>query len=153
VPTSQSRGQVVLHPARSRYLELAGELKADGYIMCVDVTATDYLLHEAPRHLPEGVSPERFEVVASFLRHTDAERIRLRVQVPANDPTCPSLWSLHAGTEALEREVFDMFGITFDEHPDMTRILMPETWQGNPLRKDYPMGRIPVQFKGAPSSR
>jgi NADH-quinone oxidoreductase subunit C len=153
VPTSQSRGQLVLHPARSRYLELAGELKADGYIMCVDVTATDYLLHEAPRHLPEGVSPERFEVVASFLRHTDAERIRLRVQVPANDPTCPSLWSLHAGTEALEREVFDMFGITFDEHPDMTRILMPETWQGNPLRKDYPMGRIPVQFKGAPSSR
>jgi NADH-quinone oxidoreductase subunit C len=153
VPTSQSRGQLVLHPDRGRYLALAGELKADGYIMCVDVTATDYLLHEAPRHLPEGVSPERFEVVASFLRHTDAERIRLRVQVPANDPSCPSLWSLHAGTEALEREVFDMFGITFDEHPDMTRILMPETWQGNPLRKDYPMGRIPVQFKGAPSSR
>jgi NADH-quinone oxidoreductase subunit C len=153
VPAGQSRGQLVLHPDRSRYLALAGELKADGYIMCVDVTATDYLLHEAPRHLPQAVSPERFEVVASFLRHTDAERIRLRVQVPANDPTCPSLWSLHAGTEALEREVFDMFGITFDEHPDMTRILMPETWQGNPLRKDYPMGRIPVQFKGAPSSR
>jgi NADH-quinone oxidoreductase subunit C len=153
VPASLSRGQLVLHPDRSRYRQVAEQLKTDGYIMCVDVTAVDYLLHEAPRHLPEVVSPERYEVVASFLRHTDADRVRLRTQIPADDPTCPSLWPLHAGSEALEREVYDMFGITFDEHPDMTRILMPETWQGYPLRKDYPMGRIPVQFKGAPSSR
>lgn len=153
VPASLSRDQLVLHPERSQYLAVAGQLKDDGYIMCVDVTAVDFLLHEAPRHLPDGVSAERYEVVASFLRHTDAHRVRLRTQVPADEPTCPSLWSLHAGSEALEREVYDMFGITFDDHPDMTRILMPETWQGNPLRKDYPMGRIPVQFKGAPSSR
>ena len=152
VPASLSRGQLVLHPDRGSYLELTGRLKADGYTVCVDVTAVDYLTHQAPRHLPEGVGPERFEVVANLLNHRERSRIRLRVQVPEADPTCPSLWPLHAGVENLEREAYDMFGITFDGHPDMTRILMPEAWEGHPLRKDYPVGQIPVQFKGAPSS-
>ena len=74
--------------------------------------------------------------------------MRLRVQVPDDDPVVPSLFDVHPGTEALEREVFDMFGIRFDGHPDLTRILMPEDWIGHPLRKDYAIGRIPVQFKG-----
>jgi NADH-quinone oxidoreductase subunit C len=74
------------------------------------------------------------------------ERIRLRVQVPADDPSIESLFDLHPGTEAMEREVFDMFGITFNDHPDLTRILMPEDWEGFPLRKDYDTGTIPVQF-------
>jgi NADH-quinone oxidoreductase subunit C len=73
------------------------------------------------------------------------------VQVPESDPTCPSLFELFPGTEALEREVFDMFGITFTDHPDMTRILMPEDWIGHPLRRDYSVGDIPVKFKGAAS--
>ena len=81
------------------------------------------------------------------------QRIRLRVQVPADDCTIDSLFDLHPGTEAMEREVFDMYGITFTDHPDMTRILMPEDWIGHPLRKDYNSGRIPVQFKGAPTTR
>jgi NADH-quinone oxidoreductase subunit C len=78
-------------------------------------------------------------------------RVRLRVQVPESDATVPSLFDLHPGTEAHERETFDMFGISFDGHPDMTRILMPEDWDGHPLRKDYGIGAIPVQFKGANS--
>lgn len=152
VPASTSRGQEVLHPSREQYLDVARALFDDGYRFCADVTAVDYLLAQQARSLPIGISPERFEVVAGFLNHTERTRVRLRVQVPEGDPMCPSLWPLHAGVEALEREVFDMFGIVFEGHPDMTRILMPETWQGHPLRKDYAQGRIPVQFKGAPSS-
>jgi NADH-quinone oxidoreductase subunit C len=75
------------------------------------------------------------------------------VQVPGDDPTVPSLFDLHPGSEYPEREAFDMFGIVFEDHPDLSRILMPEDWIGHPLRKDYSVGRIPVQFKGAPSSR
>ena len=73
----------------------------------------------------------------------------MRVQVPADDPTLPTLFDIHPGTEAMEREVFDMFGIVFTDHPDLTRILMPEDWEGHPLRKDYEVGSIPVQFKEA----
>ncbi len=73
----------------------------------------------------------------------------MRVQVPESEPTLPTLFDLHPGTEAMEREVYDMFGISFDDHPDMTRILMPEDWEGYPLRKDYAVGSIPVQFKDA----
>ena len=152
VPVSWSRGQQVLHPDRASYLGLARALYDAGFVMCVDVTAVDYVAAHQARSLPAGIEPERFEVVAGFVNHADRTRVRVRVQVPESDPTCPSLWELHAGVEALEREVFDLFGITFDGHPDMTRILMPEHWQGHPLRKDYALGRIPVQFKGAPSS-
>jgi NADH-quinone oxidoreductase subunit C len=113
--------------------------------MCVDLTATDYLLMPQ-RAMPVGVAAERFEVVVNLLSLTARQRIRLRVQVPADDPTIDSLFDLHPGTEAMEREVFDMFGITFTNHPDLTRILMPEDWEGHPLRKDYDRGAIPVQF-------
>ena len=75
------------------------------------------------------------------------------MQIPESQPTLPSLFDIHPGTEALEREVFDMFGIRFDGHPDLTRILMPEDWEGYPLRKDSPVGAIPVQFKGVQNAR
>ena len=146
-PLSDSRGQTVLHPSRDQYLGAVRALLDDGYEMCVDLTATDYLLMP-DRATPDGVVAERFEVVVNLLSLTARQRIRLRVQVPADDCSISSLFDLHPGTEAMEREVFDMFGIIFTNHPDLTRILMPEDWEGHPLRKDYDRGAIPVQFSG-----
>jgi NADH-quinone oxidoreductase subunit C len=154
VPVTESRGQAVLHPSREHLAELVMELRDEhGFNMCTDVTAVDYLAFELPRHLPEGVEAERFELIVGLISHSARERVRLRVQVPEADPVVPSLFEVHPGTEALEREVFDMFGISFEGHPDLTRILMPEDWIGHPLRKDYAIGRIPVQFKGVENTR
>lgn len=143
---SDSRGQTVLHVAADGYLALLKALADDGYTMCVDLTAVDYLALPG-RTVPDGVTAERFEVVVNLLDMTAARRIRVRVQVAVESMTLPSLFDLYPGTEAMEREVFDMFGIGFDGHPDLTRILMPEDWEGHPLRKDYAVGAIPVQFK------
>ena len=152
VTASLSSGQLVVHPERARYVDLVRALLEDGYQMCVDLTAVDFLTHGG-RTLPPGVAPERFEVVVMLLSFADRRRIRLRVQVPESDPRIPSLVEVHPGTEVMEREVYDMFGIVFDGHPDLTRILMPDDWEGHPLRKDYGIGRIPVQFKGTPGPR
>lgn len=142
----ESRGQVVLHVGRDGWVDTVKSLTDDGFTMCVDLTAVDYLSHP-DRALPEGVNAERYEVVANFLDMGRARRVRLRVQIPADDTSLATLFDVHPGTEAMEREVFDLFGITFAGHPDMTRILMPEDWEGHPLRKDYAVGSIPVQFK------
>ena len=149
-PRADSRGQVVIFPTREGYIEAVKALTDDGYTMCVDLTVVDYLAFGG-RALPAEVAPERFEVVVNFLDIAAGRRIRVRVQVPATDPTLPTLFDLWPGTEAMERETFDMFGIGFDGHPDLTRILMPEDWEGHPLRKDYEVGSIPVQFKEANS--
>jgi NADH-quinone oxidoreductase subunit C len=99
------------------------------------------------------VTAERFEVVVNLLSLSQVRRVRVRVQVPADDAEVPTLFDLYPGTEAMEREAYDLFGIVFTGHPDMTRILLPEDWEGHPLRKDYGVGRVPVQFKGAPGPR
>ena len=148
-----SRGQAVVHLSRSQWCDVAAAARADGFDQLIDLTAVDYLNYGADRSLPEGVQPERFEVVASLISHERRERLRLRVQVPAEDATLPTLFDLWPGAESLEREVYDMFGIAFEGHPDMSRILMPEDWSGHPLRKDYDSGRIPVQFKAASNVR
>jgi NADH-quinone oxidoreductase subunit C len=150
LPRTELNGQVVLFPTREEYIDVVKSLADEGYTMCADLTAVDYLAHRE-RALPEGVEPARFEVAAMLLDLTARRRVRLRIQVPEDDPTLPTLFDVHPGTEALEREVFDMFGIVFTDHPDLTRILMPEDWEGHPLRKDYEVGEIPVQFKDAPS--
>lgn len=144
-PLAESAGQAVVFPAREGYLALMRALVDDGYTMCIDLTAVDHLTH-AGRRLPDGVTPERFEVVVNLLSIAHRSRLRVRVQVPEDEPSLPSVFDLWPGSEAFEREVFDMFGITFEGHPDLTRILMPEDWDGHPLRKDYATGRIPVQF-------
>ena len=145
--TSESRGQAVVHPTREQYLPLMKALIDERSLVCTDLCGVDYLVFPE-RSLPEGVVPERFEVVANLIDLDRRRRLRVRLQVPAADPVAPSLFDLWPGTEAMERETFDMFGIRFDNHPDLTRILMPEEWIGHPLRKDDDEARIPVQFKG-----
>jgi NADH-quinone oxidoreductase subunit C len=151
-PLVDSHGQQVVHCSKDGYLGLLSALKADGFDMCADVCGVDYLAHMG-RALPPTVAAERFEIVVNLVSLATHERIRVRAQVPDGDAVIPTLFHLWPGSEAPEREVFDMFGIRFEGHPDLTRILMPEDWEGYPLRKDYAMGRIPVQFKEAPSPR
>ena len=151
VPVKDSFGQSVLFPDSDAYFDVISELQGDGFCQVTDLCGVDYLNHERI-DLPASVNPERFEVVVSLISHARRDRIRVRVQVPEGG-SIPSLFDLFPGTEALEREAFDMFGINFDNHPDLSRILMPETWTGHPLRKDFDIGRIPVAFKDAPGQR
>ena len=146
VPCTDERGQQVLYPSRDEYLDVLGMAAADGFELCVDVCAVDGLTNRS-RTVPPGVEPERFEVVVNLLDLRGRRRLRIRAQVPADDPQVPSAVGLYPGAEAPEREAADLFGISFSDHPDPSRILMPPDWDGHPLRKDYAIGVIPVQFK------
>lgn len=143
----------VVHATAESHLEVCTEAHADGFDQLIDLTAVDYLTYAGRRSLPAGLETERFEVVTQLISHVRRERLRIRTQVSADDPTIPSLFDLWPGSEYLEREVFDMFGIVFADHPDMSRVLMPEDWVGHPLRKDYAVGAIPVQFKAVSNER
>ena len=153
VPTVEIFGQRVLHPSVEELIDLVKALKQEGFNMVIDLTAVDYVSFPTRTDLPESVNPERFEVVILMINHQTRERLRLKVQVEEKNPVVPSLFDLYPGTEAMEREVFDMFGINFSDHPDLTRILMPEDWVGHPLRKDFSVGQIPVQFKASKVKR
>ena len=140
--------------AKADYLKTLAKLRDEGFEMCADLTAVDYLTHPGRNIAAEvlgEIKLERFEIVVNLLSLSQRRRVRLRVQIAESDTTIDSAFDLYPGTEAMEREVFDMFDIKFNGHPDLTRILMPEDWQGHPLRKDYGAGNIPVQFKGAAS--
>lgn len=151
-PLTDSLGQAVVHCRPDGYLALCQALHDDGYNMILGVTGVDYLVHPG-RDLPDGVEAQRFEVVVELAALATRRRIRVRCQVPAGSPTVPTLFDVWPGSEAHERETYDMYGIAFAGHPDPSRILMPEDWEGHPLRKDYASGRIPVQFKETPGGR
>jgi NADH-quinone oxidoreductase subunit C len=99
------------------------------FIHLNDLTAVDW----------SGKKEVRFEVVYNLLSIKYRHRIRVKAQVPENDPNIGSVVPIWAGADWHERECYDMFGITFVGHPDLRRILMPEDWEGHPLRKDYPL--------------
>jgi NADH-quinone oxidoreductase subunit C len=88
----------------------------------------------------------RFEVVYHLLSYANRRRVCLKVGLPESDPVVPSLTGLWLGANWHERETFDMFGIQFAGHPNLERILMPDDWQGHPLRKDVPLGEEEVAF-------
>jgi NADH:ubiquinone oxidoreductase subunit C len=149
----ESHGQPVVYVNRAVMAEVALQLRdEEQFMMLVDTVVVDHLLDGSRVSVP-GIEPERFEVVVNFLSHTRNRRIRIIGQVPADDPTAPSLTPVYPGANFPERESFDLFGISFDGHPDLTRILMPDDWNGFPLRKDDAAARVPVTFKGDPRPR
>jgi NADH/F420H2 dehydrogenase subunit C len=134
-----SHGQHVVVLPKERQAEFAHAAREAGFEMLADLTAVDYL----------RVRRIRFEVVTNLLSIAHSLRVRVLCSVPADDTTIPSLVPVYPGANFFEREVYDMFGITFEGHPDLTRILMPDEWEGHPLRKDFGVGDVPVQFKEA----
>jgi NADH-quinone oxidoreductase subunit C len=106
------------------------------FMTCVDHLATPTV--EKP--------PERFELVYQMRNMSTHRELRVRVFVPEDDARAPSAHDIYVPANWDERETWDMFGIEFEGHPDLTRILMPEDWVGHPLRRDYPVGGEPVDF-------
>ena len=106
----------------------AATLQAAGYNFFEDLTAVDWF----------PASP-RFQLSYHLLSHSFKERIRLRVMLEETEPSVESITPVWAGANFYEREVFDLFGIRFEGHPNLRRILMPDDWKGHPLRKDYPV--------------
>ena len=125
---------------RSELSDLAMACRDAGFEVCVDITAVDWYRVRRPR----------FQVVVNLLSHRYRRRLRVTTGVPAQDPVVPSLCPVYPAAGFPEREVYDLFGIIFSGHPDLTRILMPDDWEGHPLRKDYSVGSVPVQFKESP---
>lgn len=150
---ADSHGQPVVYVEREQWHDVASFLRDEQqFTQCVDVCAVDQLVAPA-RAVPSGVAAERFEVVANFLSHARNRRIRVIAQLPGGDPTIASITDLYPGVNFAERETYDLFGVEFAGHPDLTRILMPDDWLGHPLRKDDAPARVPVTFKGDPSPR
>ena len=125
---------------REHIRDAIAALKEDGYRGYGFVSAVDHLATPV-RPAP----PHRFEVVYQ-LRHLEGDEIRVRVYVPEDDPHVATISDLFMPANWDERETWDLFGIVFDGHPDLTRILLPDDWEGHPLRRDYPVGGEPVDF-------
>jgi NADH-quinone oxidoreductase subunit C len=124
-------GQQILRVKKDSYLELCRFLHDDEeaqFDMCTDLTAV---------HWPSR-SGEEFEVVILLYSVSKNRRLRVKVSL-ADGEACPSVTPIWSGANWMERETFDMFGIKFDGHPDLRRILLPEDWPGHPLRKEYPI--------------
>ncbi len=130
--TSEFRGQTRVIVPRESVLDALAFLKGDlGFDMLVDVTCVDYLAYRGARG--------RFGLVYLLLNTGSGERLIVRTFVDDPEPTVPSVVPLWEGANWLEREVWDLFGIRFEGHPDLRRIVLPEEFTAHPLRKDYPL--------------
>ncbi len=135
------RDELTLHVEREHVLELSKVLRNDPALrfeLLSSVSGVDYLGTE-----------HRLHAVYHFTSMTYRRRVRMEAEVSVEDPHVPSVTPIYPTADWQERETYDMFGIVFDGHPALTRILMPDDWDGFPQRKDYPLGGVPVQYKGA----
>lgn len=137
VELQEFRGQITLIISPEKIIEVCQTLRDDfGFNFLEVETAVDYWPQQEPR----------FHVIYQLYSIDRNIRIGLRVPLAGINPSLPSLVDLFANANWREREIWDMFGIRFEGHPDLRRILMPHDWQGHPLRKDYPLGYEEVQF-------
>ncbi|MGV9666239.1 NADH-quinone oxidoreductase subunit C [Nocardia niigatensis] len=136
------RGELTLHIRREHLVLVAKTLRdneALRFELCLGVSGAHY----------PGDTERELHAVYHLNSITHNRRVRLEVSVPDTDPHLPSLFSVYPTVDWHERETYDFFGILFDGHPSLTRIAMPDDWRGHPQRKDYPLGGIPVEYKGA----
>jgi NADH-quinone oxidoreductase subunit C len=136
------RDELTLHVVPDRLPLIASTLRDDPglrFELCLGVSGV---------HYPDETGRE-LHATYPLMSITHNRRVRLEVAVPDGDPHIPSLYAIYPTTDWHERETYDFFGIVFDGHPSLTRIEMPDDWAGHPQRKDYPLGGIPVEFKGA----
>lgn len=136
------RDELALHVHRGLLPQVAGRLRDDPRLrfeLCMGVNGVHYP-HDNGREL---------HAVYPLKSITHGRRVRLEVSAPESYPHIPSLFAIYPTNDWHERETYDFFGIIFDGHPSLTRIEMPDDWQGHPQRKDYPLGGIPVEYKGA----
>ncbi|GAA3374109.1 NADH-quinone oxidoreductase subunit C [Streptomyces sannanensis] len=145
--TVVDRGELTFHIAREHLVRVARTLRDDPALrfeLCTGVSGV---------HYPGTVSPQNVGRELHAVYHlrsiTHNRLIRLEVSAPDADPHIPSLVAVYPTNDWHERETYDFFGLVFDGHPALTRIMMPDDWQGHPQRKDYPLGGIPVEYKGA----
>ena len=135
------RDEITYHVRREHLVAFATLLRDEPglrFEMCLGVDGV---------HYPEETGRE-FHAVYHFLSITHNRRIRVEVSVAEGDAVIPSLYAVYPTCDWHERETWDFFGIVFDGHPALTRIMMPDDWPGHPQRKDYPLGGIPVEYKG-----
>ena len=136
------RGELTFHVKRDRLPELARKLRDDPALrfeLCMGVSGV---------HYPRDTGAE-LHAVYHFVSITYNRRVRVEVSTPDSDRHLPSLTGVYPTCNWHERETWDFFGIIFDGHPALTRIEMPDDWKGHPQRKDYPLGGIPVEYRGA----
>ena len=139
------RGELTLHIKREHLLGVAQTLRdneALRFELLSAVSGVDYLARE-------GEDGERLHSVYHLTSMTYRRRVRLEVGLTTADPHVPSVTGIYPTADWQERETWDMFGIIYDGHPSLTRILMPDDWDGHPQRKDYPLGGVAVEYKGA----
>ena len=136
------RGEITFHVRREHLVPTVSRLRDDQDLR------VEVLSGVSGVHYP-GEKGAELHAVYHLLSMTHNRRIRLEVTAPDSDPHIPSVTSVYPTADWHERETYDFFGLIFDGHPALTRIEMPDDWPGHPQRKDYPLGGIPVEYKGA----